>query len=76
MCANVPYIGKAKIKFRHRLNNYKTKYRPSKKRSQIASQKLFHKHYCLDGHTAIDNCDFLLLERCEMYKQLKERDMF
>ena len=76
MCVKVPYIGKAKIKFWHRLNNYKTKYRPFKKRSQKASHKLFHKHYCRDGHTAIDDCDFLLFERCEMYKNLKERNMF
>ena len=62
MCAKASYIEKAKIKFRHRVNNYKSKHRNFKKRNQKASQKLFHKHYCLDDHTVIDDCDFLLLK--------------
>ena len=33
----------------------KPKLELSKKRNQKASQKLFHKHYCLHGHTAIDD---------------------
>ena len=62
MCAKALYIGKAKIKPRHRLNNYKSKHRTFKKRNQKSSQKLFQKHYCLDDHTVIGDCGFLLLK--------------
>ena len=62
MCAKASYIEKAKIKFRHRVNNYKSKHRNFKKRNKKASLKLFHKHYCLDDHTVVDDCDFLLLK--------------
>ena len=73
MCATALYIAKTKIKLQHRLNNYKRKHRTFKKRNQKASHKLFHKHYCLDGHSVNDDCDFLLFERCEMHKHLFER---
>ena len=62
MCAKASYIEKAKIKLRHRVNNYKSKHRNFKKRNQKASQRLFQKHYCLDDHKVIDDCDFLLLK--------------
>ena len=62
MCAKALYIGKAKIKLRQRLNNHKSKDRTFKKRNQKSSQKLFQKHYCLDDHTVIGDCGFLLLK--------------
>ena len=62
MCAKASYIEKAKIKFQHRVNNYKSKHRNFNKRNKKTSQKLFHKHYCLDDHTVVDDCDFLLLK--------------
>ena len=62
MCAKALYIGKAKIKLWHRLNNHKSKDRTFKKRNQKSSQKLFQKHYCLDDHTVIGDCGFLLLK--------------
>ena len=39
-------------------------------------QKLFHDHYCLDGHLEIDDWEFTLFEQCEAQKQLKERETF
>ena len=39
-------------------------------------QKLFHDHYCLDGHLEIDDWEFTLFEQCEAHKQLKERETF
>ena len=39
-------------------------------------QKLFHDHYCLDGHLGIGDWDFTLFEQCETHKQLKERETF
>ena len=34
----------------------------SKKEIKKSSQKLFQKHYCLDDHTVIGDCGFLLLK--------------
>ena len=71
-----PYVGKAKTKFRYRFNNYKSKYRAFRKGNQKISNKLFHDHYCLDGHLGIDDWDFTLFEQCEKHKQLKKRESF
>ena len=39
-------------------------------------RKLFHDHYCLDGHLGIDNWYFTLFEQYETNKQLKEKETF
>ena len=39
-------------------------------------QKLFHTHYCLDGHRVIENSDFVIFKQCETHPQLKERETF
>ena len=72
----VPYVGKAKTKFRHRFNNYKSKHRPFRKGNQKVPQQRFHTHYCLDGHSGIDDWDFVIFEQCETHEQLKERETF
>ena len=71
-----PYVGKAKTKFRYRFNNYKSKHRAFRKGNRKIPQKLFHNHYCMDGHLGIDDWDFTLFEQCETHKQLKERETF
>ena len=40
------------------------------------SQKLFHIHYCLDGHSGIEDWDFIIFEQRETYPQLKVRQTF
>ena len=50
-CGEVPYVEKVKNKFCYRLNNYKSKHRLFRKGNRKVPQKLFHTHYCLDGHT-------------------------
>ena len=50
VCVEVPYVGKAKAKFRYRFNNYKSKHRAFRKRNRKIPQKRFHDHYCLDSH--------------------------
>ena len=72
----VPYVGKAKTKFRHRFNNYKSKHKPFRKGNQKVPQQRFHTHYCLDGHSGIDDWDFVIFEQCETHEQLKERETF
>ena len=72
----VPYVGKAKTKFRYRFNNYKSKHRAFRKSNQKVPQKRFHAHYCLDGHSGIDDWNFVIFEQCETHEKLKERETF
>ena len=76
VCGEVPYVGKAKTKFRYRFNNYKSKHRAFRKGNRKVPQKLFHTHYCLDGHSGIEDWDFVIFEQCETHAQLKERETF
>ena len=48
-----------------RFNNYKSKHRAFRKGNQKVPQKRFHVHYCLDGHSGIDDCIF---EQCETHE--------
>ena len=76
VCGEVPYVGKAKTKFRYRFNNYKSKHRAFRKSNRKVPQKLFHIHYCLDGHSDIEDWDFVIFEQCKTNAQLKERETF
>ena len=55
VCSEVSYVGKAKTQFRYRFNNYKSKHRVFRKDNRKVPQKLFHTHYCLDGHSGIED---------------------
>ena len=39
-------------------------------------QKLFHTHYYLDGHSGMEDWDFVTFEQCETHAQLKEKQTF
>ena len=39
-------------------------------------QKLFHTHYCLDGHSGIEEWDVVIFAQCETNAQLKEKETF
>ena len=65
ICDDTPYVGKAKTKFHLRFNNYKSKHQSFWEGKQNIPQKHFHSHYVED-----------LFEKCEMHKQLKERETF
>ena len=54
-------VGKEKTKFCYRFNNYKSKHRAFGKGNQKVPQKRFHDHYCLDGHSGIDDWNFVIL---------------
>ena len=56
-----PYVGSTKTKFRYRINNYKSTHRKFRKKyvekdlaivikKSALKQKLFHEHYCSEGH--------------------------
>ena len=76
VCGEVPYVGKAKTKFRYRFNNYRSKHRAFRKGNRKVPQKLLHTHYCLNGHSSIEDWDFVIIEQCETHAQLKERETF
>ena len=76
MCGEAPYVGKAKTKFRHRFNNYKSKHRALRKVNRKMPQKRFHENYCLDGYLEIDDSDCSLFQQCETHKQMKERETY
>ena len=54
VCVEAPYVAKAKIKFRYRFSNYKSKHRAFKKGNRKIAQNFFHDHYCLDRHLRTD----------------------
>ena len=76
VCGEVPYVGKAKTKLCYRFNNYKSKHKVFRKSNQKVPQERFHNHYCLDGHSRINDWDFVIFEQCETHEQLKERETF
>ena len=55
ICSEVPYVGKAESKFRYKFNNYKSKHRAFRKCNWKVPQELFPTHYCLDGHSGIED---------------------
>ena len=63
ICDDIPYVGKAKTKFRVRFNNYKSKHRPFRKGKQNVPQKRFHSHYIQDCHRGIDDWEVTLFEK-------------
>ena len=60
ICGEIQYIVKVKTKFRYKFNNYKSKHKVFRKSNQKVPQKCFHTHYCLDGHSGIDDWDFVI----------------
>ena len=72
----VPYVRKAKTKFQFRFDNCKSKHRAFRKGNQKVPQKRFHAHYCVDGHSGIDDCNFVIFEQCETHEQLTKRETF
>ena len=76
VCGELPYCGRAKTKFRYRLNSYKSKHRAFRKGNRKVPQKLFHTHYYLDGHSGIKAWDFVIFQQHKTYAQLKGRETF
>ena len=40
------------------------------------SQKCIHAHYCPDGHSGINDWNFVIFEQCKTHAQLKQRENF
>ena len=67
-----PYVGRAKIKFSYRINNYKSTHRSFRKKrvekdlaivikKSELKQNLFHEHYCSEGYQDIENWSVTLI---------------
>ena len=67
-----PNVGKAKTRFRARINNYKSAHRSYRKKRKVSQQR-FHEHG-QHSHNGIDDWQFTLIEQCETHEQLKERE--
>ena len=76
VCGEAPYVRKAKTKFRHRFNNYKSKLTAFKKGNRKIPQKRFHDHYCLDDHLGIDDWDLLFSSNVRHISNLKRGKPF
>ena len=53
-------------------SNYKSKHLTLIKGKRKVPQKLFHTHSFLDGHSGIEDLDFVIFVQCETHPQLKE----
>ena len=68
-----PYVGSTKTKFMYRINNYKSTHRKFTEKydekdlaivinKSELKQKLFHEHYCSEGHQGIENWSVALID--------------
>ena len=72
VCGEVPYVRKEKKKL---FATGATIKKVTIKHSEKVTKK-FHAHYCLDGHSGIDDWSFMVFEQCETHEQLKEIETF
>ena len=82
-----PYVGSTKTKFRYRINNYKSTHRKFRKKyvekdlaivikKSELKQKLFHKHYCSEGHQGIENWSVALTDQVEDLDLLRKKELY
>ena len=81
-----PYVGSTVTKFRFRFNNYKSTHRKFRKKLKKGivqeikkselKQKLFHEHYCSDGHDGFENWCVTLIDQVEDKKELRKKELY
>ena len=82
-----PYVDSTKTKFRYRINNYKSTHRKFRKKyvekdlaivikKSELKQKLFHEHYCSEGHQAIENWSVTLIDQVEDLDSLRKKELY
>ena len=80
-------MGSTKTKFRYRINNYKSTHRKFRKyyvekdlviviKKSKLKQKLFHKHYCSEGHQCIENWSVTLIDQVEDLNSLTKKELY
>ena len=81
-----PYVGSTVTKFRFSFNNCKSTHRKFRrkfkkgiiqeiKRNEL-KQKLFHEHYCSNGHEGITNWCVTLIDQVEDKKELRKKELY
>ena len=84
---HILYVGSTKTKFRYRINNYKLTHRKFRKKyvekdltivikKSELKQKLFHEHYCSEGHQGIENWSVTLLDQVEDLDSLRKKELY
>ena len=82
-----PYEGSTKTKLRYRINNYKSTHRKFRKKyvekdlaiiikKSELKQKLFHKHYCSEGHPGIENWRVTLIDQVEDLDSPRKKELY
>ena len=82
-----PYVGSTKTKFRYRINNYKSTHRKFRKKyvekdlaivikKSELKQKLFHEHYCSEGHQGIENWSVTVIDQVEDLDSLRKKELY
>ena len=82
-----PYVGSTETKFRYRINNYKSTHRKFRKKyvekdlaivikKSELKQKLFHEHYCSEGHQGIENWSVTLIDQVEDLDSLRKKKLY
>ena len=86
---NIPFILQValKTKFRYRINNCKSTQRKFGKKyvekdltivtkKGELKQKLFQEHYCSEGHQAIENLSFTLIDQVDDLDSLRKKKLY
>ena len=82
-----PYVGSTKTTFRYRINNYNSTRRKFRKKyveknlaivikESKLKQKLFHEHYCSEGHQGIGNWTVTLRDQVEDLDSLRKKELY
>ena len=83
----LPYVGSTKTKFRYRINNYKSTHRKFRKKyvekdlaivvkKSELKQKLFHEHYCSEGHQGIEYWSVTLIDQVQDLDSLRKMELY
>ena len=81
------YVGSTKTKFRYRINDCKSTHRKFRKKyvekdltiiikKSELKQKLFHEHYCSEGHQRIKNWSVTLIDQVEDLDSPKKKKRY
>ena len=79
-------VSSTKTKFRYRINHYKSTHTNFRKKyiekdltivikKSELKQKLFHKHYCSEGHQGIENWSVTLVDQVEDLDSLRKKEL-
>ena len=82
-----PYVGSTKTKCMYRINNYKSTHKKFRKKyvekdlavvikKSELKEKLFHEHYCSEGHQGIENWSVTLIDQVEDLDLQRKKELY